>query len=198
MRGVRDRRPLHTRRDEDGIRHAAVHRSDVISANLLVVAAGVMEAADDGGVIAGEDAADAAISSTVEPGRGHGDQHGIALHGAIELVRRDKDVICTRCGAIFGADEAKTVAVKVEFASDQVFGRGQGPEFPVGFPTLGICGFGRRDGPVVAVWLDQFTGSGKARQLFKEQAAFASAPEAQFAHKLLVTRALAGGAIDPA
>ena len=50
---------------------------------------------------------------------------------------------------------------------------------------------------MLAVQLGQLTADGEAGQLLQEQAAFASAPQAQLAHELLVSGFLAGRAGNP-
>ena len=51
-----------------------------------------MEDADDGRVAARQHSRDAAGAASVAAARGFVDQHLVALHGAVELVRRDEEV----------------------------------------------------------------------------------------------------------
>ncbi len=118
------------------------------------------------------------------PGRHELDEHLVALHGAVDLVRRDEDVFVDAGAGLFciGPDEAVAVAVEVEPAGDEVVASGDGA--------------GQR--PVVAVELDQSPGCGEAGEVLDEQAAFAPAGEREFADELLIAGALAGRAFDAA
>ncbi len=56
------------------------------------------------------------------PGRPGGfvDEDLVALHGAVELVGGDEEVVVTAGAGGVGADEAEAVAVEVELAGDEV------------------------------------------------------------------------------
>ena len=97
--------------DEDGLGHALVEGGDVvefggavgleitvISRRTAAGGFGVVEDADDGGVAAGEDAEDAAGTSGLAvssgpAGGGFVDEDFVALHGSVELVGRDEEVV---------------------------------------------------------------------------------------------------------
>ena len=80
-----------------------------------------MKDADDGGIAAGEDAEDAAELAAVGSWRSEFDEDLVALHGVVDFVGRDEDVVVA--AALRGADEAEAVAVEVEASGDEVVGR---------------------------------------------------------------------------
>ena len=91
--------------EENGLGHALVEGGDVVEAGgavgAVVVASaapGVVEDADDGGVAAGEDAGDATGAPGFSiragtSGRSFVDEDFVALHGSVELVGGDEEVV---------------------------------------------------------------------------------------------------------
>src|SRR5882757_9385833 len=113
---------------------------------------GVAEAADDGGVAAVRDLYDAAGSFAgiwaLGAGRKQFDEDEIALHGAVELSGRDKDVvnfIATRADIVCGSHEAESVAVQVK---------------PTRYEVGARCG-SLGEAPVVAISLDERSAYGE-------------------------------------
>ena len=140
-----------------------------------------MKDADDGGVAALKDADDAAHAAAVGFGRLHFDEHLVALHGAVDLVGRNKNIFATGRLAGVGTDEAVAVAMEVEAAGGEV--------------VAGADGSG--NAPVLAIELDEGAAGGQAGELLEEQAALHSAAQRELADQLLVAGFLAGGAGDP-
>ena len=136
------------------------------------------------------------------PGRGFVDQDFVSLHGSVELVGRDEEIVFAAGGAV-GADEAEAVAVEVELAGDEVVA-GDSLRFslvPRGVELAGAGGFfgrGVGEGPVAGVELDQVAAEGDAGELLEQEAALAAAAEAEFADELLVAGAGVGAALDQA
>ena len=87
------------------------------------VRARVVEDADDGGVAAGEDAGYSAGAAAVAAAWGFVDEDFVALHGAVDLVGRDEEVVFA-VGAAVGADEGVAVAVQVDASGDEVVAGG--------------------------------------------------------------------------
>ena len=115
-------------RDEDRLGHALVERGDEVEARRAVglkaagLAAdwfGVVKDAYDGWIAAGQDACYPAGASSITSGRSFVDQHFVALHGSIQLVGRDEEIVFARSRAV-GPDEAEAIAMQVEFAGDQL------------------------------------------------------------------------------
>ncbi len=171
------RRLLQAKGDEDGLGHPLIERGYRVSRRMLVKR--IMKDADHRGVAAGEDPGDAPAAPAVGSGRRKFHQDLVALHGAIHLVGRNKDVVVTASLAGFRPHKAKAVAMHIQTAGEQVVARG--------------C-LGKR--PVIAVRLDQFAAGGHAVELFQQHAAFAPATQPQFANQLLVAGALAGGTLN--
>jgi hypothetical protein len=105
----------------------------------------------------------------------------IALHGAIQLVRRNEDVVVSAGLARFRADKSEAVAMHIQTTGEEVAAIG--------------C-MGKR--PMIAVGLYQLATGGHAVELFQQHAAFPASAEAQFAHQLLVPGALAGRTFNAA
>ena len=78
-------------RDHDGLRHAVVKGNDDIVA--AAIGAGVVKGPDDGGVAALENTHDAALLAAIGFGRVDLDEDLVALHGGVDLVGRDEDVL---------------------------------------------------------------------------------------------------------
>ena len=150
----------------------------------------IVKGADDGGVAALEDADDAAEAAAVGLGRLHLDEHLVALHGAVDLVGRNEDVLSRRRfrgdlpRAFDWADKAVAVAMQVEAAGGEVVaGAAAAARLWECSSVRGRAWPARRDG--------------EAGQLLQQQAAFPAARQAQFAHQLLVSGFLAGRAGNP-
>ena len=84
-------RQLLTERNDDVLRHALVEGNHIVTH--LAIGPCVVKDADDGGVAAFEDAGDAAQAAAVSARRSQFHQHLVALHGAVDLVGRDENVI---------------------------------------------------------------------------------------------------------
>ena len=122
---------LHAVGDEDGLGHALVERGDVVAVDEghvlprvgAAVRAGVVEDADDGGVAAGEDAGYSAGAAAFAVAWGFVDEDFVALHGSVDLVGRDEEVVFA-VGAAVGADEGVAVAVHVDASGDEAVAGG--------------------------------------------------------------------------
>ena len=117
----------------------------------------------------------------VGPGWGEFNQHLVALHGAVHLIRRNEDIVISAGLAGFRPHEAKAIAMHIQTAGDEVVAGG---------------GLGQR--PVIAVRFNQFAARGQAVELFEQHATLSPATEAQFANQLLVAGPLAGRTFDTA
>ena len=73
----------------------------------------VVEDTDDGGVAAGEDSGYAAGAAAFAVAWGFVDEDFVALHGAVDLVGWDEEVVFA-VGAAVGSDEGVSVAVHVD------------------------------------------------------------------------------------
>src|ERR1700722_17717412 len=104
-------RDLSALRNEDGLRHTLIEGQDKV---LALVAARVAEGADDGGVAALHDAHDAPGAASIGLRRLHFHQDLVALHGAVDLVWRNEDVVVTDLLARIGPDESEAVAMQIE------------------------------------------------------------------------------------
>ncbi len=174
---VRGWRLLLPERDEDGLGYTFVERRDRVPQGVFVKR--IMEGADHRRVAAAEHPGDAPAAPPIGPGRRQFDQYLVALHGAVHLVGRDKDVVIAAGLPALRPHEPKAVTVHIQTAGNQVVARG----------CLG-------QGPVITVWFDQFAARGHAVELFEQHAAFAAPTQPQFANQLLVAGALAGRTFD--
>jgi hypothetical protein len=180
--------------NEDGLRHPIIKGDDVIDGFASrgcvfrplrgepVLRRAVVERPDHSGVAAFDDAGDAAEAAAVGAGRSEFHQYLVALHGAVDLAGRDKDIVLTTGLASKGTHKAVAVAVQVEAAGEEVVARAG-------------CG-GARDAPHFPIELDEFAASGEAGQLFEQQAPLAPAAQAEFPDQLLEPGFGAGGAGD--
>ncbi len=142
-----------------------------------------MKDADDCGITAFENARDAAEAATIGTRRREFDQHLVTLHGPVDLVGRDEDVIFfwgTLAGV--GPHESIAVTMQIEPTGDEIVAR----------PAAGFLG----NAPVLAIGFDKVAARGDAGELLEKQAAFATPAEAQFTHQLLVSGFAACGARD--
>ena len=144
-----------------------------------------MEHAHHGWVAPLEDADNAPHAAAVGLGRFHLDQHLVALHGAVDLVRRNENIVLSRSLPSIGPHEAVAVAVQIEAAGGQIVARASRARSRLG------------NAPVLAVELDQRAAGGHARELLQQQTAMHSAAQRELAHQLLVAGFLAGGARNP-
>ena len=112
-------------------------------------------------------------------------QHLVALHGAVDLIRGNKNIFLEqfRPGSLawVGPHKSVAVAMQVESSGSQVI------------PCSNRLG----NAPVFAVQLDQFAAHGQPGQLLQQQAPLAPSAQAQLADKLLVSSLLPCGADDP-
>ncbi len=109
-------------------------------------------------------------------------QHLIALHGAAQFIRRDKNIVFTAFCAVGRADEAEAVAMQIE---------------PSGYKI--VAGRNRsRNTPLVAIKFDKVSTRRETRQMLQQQTSLASASQAKFPYKLFVASPLTGGALDVA
>ena len=155
-----------------------------------------MKSADYGGVAPFDDADNAAHAASIGLGRLYFNQHLIALHGAVDLVRGDKNVffhpadedlsagtpVLSRSLPRIGPDEAVAVAMQIEPPCGQILARAED---------------GPGNAPVLAVKLDQRASCGQTGQLYQQQTPFASAAQVQLANQLFVSGFLSGGASNP-
>jgi hypothetical protein len=139
----------------------------------------IMEDADHGGVAAAENPGDASALASVRPGRREFHQYLVALHSAIHLIGRNKDIVVTASLAGLWPYEAKAIAMHVQTAGEQV-----------------VASERHRECPMIAVRPDQLAAGSHAIELFQQHAALAAAPQPQFPDQLLVAGALAGGTFN--
>ncbi len=170
-------RLLKAKGDEDGLGQPVVEGGYGVPRCMVVKR--IMEDADHGGVAAAENPGDASALAAVGPGRREFHQYLVALHGAIHLVGRNKDVVVTASLAGLWPYEAKAVAMHVQTAGEQV-----------------VAGDRHGEGPVIAVRLDQLAAGSHAVELFQQHAAFPAAAQPQFPDQLLVAGTLAGGTFN--
>ena len=79
-----------------------------------------MKDADDGGIAALEHADDAALAAPVGLGRLHFHQHLVALHGAVDLVGRNEDIVLPDGLARIGAHKSEAIAMQVEASGGEI------------------------------------------------------------------------------
>ena len=149
-RGGQLRCAIRTGGNQDCLRHALIERHDVmevrtpvkvtaVQSQRRVIAADpvplrppVVEDADHSRISPRQDAGDASGPARFAVGPGPArrclvDQHFVALHGAVQVVRRDEQVVLAP-GAAVRTHKAEAVAVEVQPARDKVFaGRGTHP-----------------------------------------------------------------------
>lgn len=142
----------------------------------------VVENPNDCRVAALEDTGDTAEAAAVGAGWLEFDENLIPLHGAVDFIGRDEDIVgYSGSLARIWSDEAVAVAVQVEAAGEQVV-------------ASDGCA---RDAPVFAIEFGEFAAHGQARELLQQEAPLAAPAEAEFAHELLVSCFAAAGAGDP-
>ena len=168
--------------------HAVVEGNDEVASS--PARARIMKNADDGGVVPLDHADNAAKAAAIGLGRLHIDQHLVALHRAVDLVGRNKNVFAhARNGRLpaefagrlarVGTDKTVAVAMQIEPPGGQIVARA-------------ACGSAAGDGPVFPVHLGQRATRRHARQLLQQQTPLAAAAEREFAHQLLVSGFAAG------
>jgi hypothetical protein len=164
--------------DDDVLRHAIVKWNEPVAR--FAIGSGVVKDADDSRIATLEDAGDASETATVGAGRGEFDEDFIALHGAVDLIGRDKDVIVFCCSLTrIGADETVAVAMEIETAGEQV--------------VAGCAGGLPRNGPMLTISFDEVAARRDASQLLKEQTALTPAAQTDFADELLIAGFASGG-----
>ena len=111
-------------------------------------------------------------------------QHLVALHGPVDFVGRNEDVVVTLRLAGIRAHETIAVAMKVKAPREEVVAQTM-----VGRSL-------RRHAPHFAIEIDEFPARGQAGKLLEKQSPFPAAAQTQLTHKLLVTRLRPGGTPD--
>jgi hypothetical protein len=163
---------LHAIGDEDGLGHTLVERGDVVAVNHgemvpcvgAAVGALVMEDADYGGIAAGENAEDSAGAAAVTASGSFVDDDFIALHGAVELVRWDEEIVVAVSAAV-GTDEGVAVAVHVDTTGDEAVAGGAvflGKIDCAAWGTGGFFGGCGGEAPLLVVELDEVPAGGDA------------------------------------
>ena len=113
-------RKLKSRGDDDLLRDFLINRRHI------VVAVGIVEEADYGGMGAMERAHDATLGATIGTNSGDFDQHAIAVHRRTDGRRRDENISGQASLQAFieqarvGYDKAEAVAMHAQAAHDQV------------------------------------------------------------------------------
>ena len=157
------RRELLPESNDDVLRHALVEWNDLIAH--LAFRARVVKDTDDGGVSALQDAGDAAQTAAIGTGGRQLHQHLVALHGAINFIGWDENVVfplgtlsCVR------SHEPVAVAVQIEPAGNKIVTRA----------ATGFFG----NGPVLAIGFHQIAARRHAGKLLEQQTTFAATAEA--------------------
>jgi hypothetical protein len=127
---------------------------------------------------------DAAHAASIGFGWLNLDQHLIALHGAVDLVRRNENIVVANCLLCVWPDKAVAIAMQVEASSGEIIARAS-------------CAEWSGNAPVLAVEFGQRAAHSEAGELFEEQTPLPSAAQRQFAHQLLVSGLPAGRARNP-
>ena len=162
---------LHAIGDEDGLGHALVERGDVVAVNHgemvrcvgAAVGALVMEDADYGGIAAGENAEDSAGAAAVTASGSFVDDDFIALHGAVELVRWDEEIVFAVVAAV-GSNEGVPVAVHVDASGYEAVSGGSvfGWLIAGTWWAGGALGGRGGDGPLLTLGFDEISTGGDA------------------------------------
>ena len=192
-------------RDEDGLRHALVQRCDNVElccrpwhgfGAASAMRTGVMEDPYDRGIAASKNTQDTPRTPSVAAWRSFVHQHFIALHGAVEFVRRDEEIIVAVRRAI-GPNKAEAVAMHVELAGDELVAGDAlcGLELGSG-GARSLFGSGLRQGPEAGVQLYQVTAQRDAGELLQQEPARPSAAQSKLAHQLLVAGPVRWAAFD--
>jgi hypothetical protein len=133
-----------------------------------------MENTNDGWIATLEYARYAAEPPPIGTRRRKLDENLVPLHGAVDLVRRDKDVIIfARTLPGIRSHESISIAVKVQTPGEQILARRSRRLFA--------------DTPVLTVRFDQIAARSDAGKLFQQQTALAPSTQTKFPDKLLVT-----------
>jgi hypothetical protein len=141
----------------------------------------IVKGADDRGIAAAQNSGDAPAAPAVSSGRRKLHQNLVALHRAIYLVRRDKNVIVAAGLASLGTHKPESVAVHIQPAGNKIVAR--------------TC---HREGPMIGVELDQFAPRRHTAKLLQQQPAFPASAETKFTHQLLVSGPLTRGPFNSA
>ncbi len=161
--------------------HALIERHDTVPH--LTVRTGVVKDADYSRIPAFENARNAAQAAPVGAWRGKFDQHLVALHGAVDFVGWNKNIVFFHSTlASVGTHEPVAIAMQIETAGEEV----------IAGCAAGLAG----NAPVLAIGFDEVAASRDAGQLLQQKTPLAPAAEAEFAHQLLVSGFAAGGASD--
>ena len=176
--GLRQRLP---EGDHNVLRHALVEGNNFVTH--LAIGACVVKDSDDRGIAAFENAGDTAETTAVAARRREFHQHLVALHGAVDLIGWNEDIVFfDRSLARVGTDKPVAIAMQVEATGDEV---------------ITCAGAGTsRNAPVLAIGFDQVSPRSYAGKLLEQQAALAAAAEAKLAHQLLVSGFAPGGACN--
>ena len=152
----------------------------------------IMKDPHDGWVATLQHPRNPALTAPIGLRRVNLDQHLVALHGAVDLVRGNEDVFLPRSlpsihhgGPSVRPHKSVAVPMQIEPPGGQVFARA---------PRAGD-GFG--NAPMLPVRLVQFAAGRQPGQLLQQQAPLPPAAQPQFARKLLVSGLLTGRAGNP-
>ena len=150
-------------------------------------------------IAAGEDAQNAAELSSVGPWRSELDQDLVALHGVADFVGRDKNVVFATALARGGQSRSHRGGDQGVRRRDFRAVAGMRSDVSrIDDQTVDRIWRRLRDGPLLAIGLEEMAGGGKAGEMFEEKAAFAASAEREFADELLVSSALTRGSLDVA
>jgi hypothetical protein len=104
-------RLLEAKGDEDGLGYSFIERGHSVAWCMLVKR--IMEDTDNSWIAPAEHSDDVPATAAVSSGWGEFHQYLVALHGAVYLIGRNKDVVIAAGLAGLRADEAKAVAVHI-------------------------------------------------------------------------------------
>src|SRR5580692_7661812 len=124
-RRLNRRSNLLPQRNENGLRHPLVEWDDRMT--LLAIGARVMKDANYCRVATLEHADNAAHAAPVGFGRLYFHQHLVALHGAVDFVGRNENVITPCCLTRVRSHKTVTVAMQIETAGGQIVARAERP-----------------------------------------------------------------------
>src|ERR1019366_5515944 len=167
----------------------------------VTIATRIVKCADHRGIAPLEHVRNAAHAAPIGARWLQLDQHLVALHGAIDLIGRNKNVVyhltdadlsvgapgvghtgslpwVHRGGSSIRSHKAVAIAVQIEAAGNKV-----------------VAAAGRaRNAPVLAIELGQVAADRQPGELLQQQAPLAPAAQAELAHKLLVSGLATWGA----
>ena len=177
-RGCRaHRRNLRTWRNQDCLAHSVIKWDHVVPHS--TVRSRVMKYPNNGPVVPLHHAHDASLAASVGFRRLKLHQHLVALHGSVNLVGGNEDILVHRHRGLprIGPHKAEPIAMQVKPTGHQIVACAGGR------PT-------RRFGnaPYLAVDFCELLTRGKPRKLLQQQTPLAAAAQTQFAHELFISR----------